>query len=138
MSKVIFIIHTLITSAVISRFVCKLCELTYVQQHLTWYEYPKKKKTYFHEKFCSGNRWCKTKSNFMHWRISVLKYIDTVNPITNYVHIDMINTIISLTITLMSSMSYVWLYFIFKNKHLIRKAVVLLALQFDFDNDDDT
>ena len=37
-----FIIHTLITSAVISRCVRKLCELTYVQQHLPFYEYPKK------------------------------------------------------------------------------------------------
>ena len=63
-----------------------------------------------------------------------------VNPITNYIHIDMINTIISLTITLMSSMRHELCLIIltFKNKHLIRKAVVLLVVQFDFLDDDDT
>ena len=63
-----------------------------------------------------------------------------VNPITNYIHIDMINTIISLTITLMSSRRHelCLIILIFKNKHLIRKAVVLSVVQFDFLDDDDT
>ena len=62
-----------------------------------------------------------------------------VNPITNYVHIarhDQHNHFFSKNSDEQHELCLIVLYL--QNKHLIRKAVVLLVVQFDFDDDDDT